>query len=120
ACSKAKLMLACRKTGDPTLAVLAWAPRADVLSPNMQLCQPAFLPHQANGTGWYFSGTISWGFAKGGEAVNLCQCDTENVDGDQRLCWHTGLNKLAGGYRCGATIGLNASAAWERVIYQAD
>ena len=119
ACPRAKLMLACRKTGDPTLALLAWAPRADVLSPsNVMICGPPFVPHQANGAGWYFDGNISWGFAGGGETVSLCGCDTGNSN--QRLCWHTMGGKLDGGYRCGATIELNASAAWERVIYQAD
>jgi len=113
-CTKAKLMLACRATGASTLNVLAWAPRADVLFDT----GTGNTTHPANGVAWYFNSAWSWGFAKGGDSVNRNSCDIlTNPDSAQRLCWHT---VAAGGYRCGATTGLNGSVAFERIVYQAD
>ena len=34
---------------------------------------------------------------------------------DHPLCWHTNN----GGWRCGATTGLNNNALWERKIFRA-
>ena len=60
------------------------------------------------------------------DTVTRGQCDTEiDIDSNLRMCWHDGISgaptgELYGGYRCGATVGLNSSTAWERVVYQAD
>ena len=120
ACNKANLMLACRPTGTNTYALLAQAPRADAtfITPN-----DATTTHLANGTAWYFSTNFSWGFAKPGDAVNKNQCDVATgTNPEQRLCWHTlGAGpSLSGGFRCGATTGLNGSTAWQRVVLHRD
>jgi hypothetical protein len=115
-CSKANLLLACRPVGNPSFTVLAPALRSDVLT------DTGFsnTPHDANKAGWYFSPSYSWGFAKQGDPITRSSCDTAGVNPDRRLCWHTGGGNLNGGWRCGATTGLNGSSAWERVIYHRD
>lgn len=122
-CSGAHLLLACRPTGSTTLSVVAHAPRADVLFDT----GTGNTPHNANGVGWYFNGSYSWGFAPQGDAINRGSCDTlassfggPGPHGDQRLCWHTGSGNIDRGWRCGTTIELNGSTAFERVIFQAD
>jgi hypothetical protein len=115
ACSGDRLMLGCRPVGDANLTLAAMAPRADVLYDcgSTQDCV-----HQANGVGWYYSDSHSWGFAPGGEAVSRTSCDTENTIPEERLCWHTQSNEIDGGWRCGATTGLNNDNSWERMIFQ--
>jgi hypothetical protein len=112
-CSKANLMLTCRQVGSPTWALAAMAPRVDVL---FDCGSNASCTHQANGVGWYFSPSFSWGFANGGDPVARSQCDTDA--GPLRLCWHT-ING-SGGYRCGDATGLNGASNWERGVFQAD
>lgn len=115
-CPGERLMLACRETGSDTLALLAQAPREDVLT------DTGFDndTHDANGTGWYFNDDWSWGFAAEGDPVDRFTCDSDSSgSNDQRLCWHTSSGDLAAGWRCGETTFLNASSAWERVIYDA-
>jgi hypothetical protein len=130
ACFRQKLLLACRTPGSQTLTVAAWAPRADVLFNT----GTSNTPHNANGVGWYYYqgdafGTYSsWGFAPQGDVINRNSCDTTassldgyaGADANKRLCWHTQSSNLIGGWRCGATDSLNASGAWERVVFQAD
>jgi len=113
-CTKADLMLACRQTNSQTLTVLAWAPRGDVTFDT----GTGNTPHNAQGTGWYYSSSYSWGFAKQGDALARNSCDTNNTNPQSRLCWHTGGNSLNGGWRCGSSTGLNGSTSWERIIYQ--
>lgn len=113
-CSKSNLMLACRATGSPTLSVLAWAPRADVLFDT----GTSNTPHDANGVGWYYSSNRSWGFAKQGDAIDRNSCDTGSTNPELRICWHTSSGNLNSGWRCGAST--NAGAAFERLIYEAD
>ena len=105
-------MLACASVGTQTLLVLAQAPRADVLFPvavNGAL-------HNANSVAWYYDTSSSWGFAAQGDVVMRNTCDT--VAGGNRICWHTSAGNINGGYRCGNTTGLNASAAYNRIVYQ--
>jgi cysteine-rich repeat protein len=117
ACNKANLMLACRQTGSPMFALLAHAPREAVLTDTGQSNTPTV----ANGSGWYYSDSYSWGFAKEGDPINRTSCDfpIEAPNGDQRLCWHTGGGSFNPGYRCGLTEA-NPNPAWERVILHAD
>jgi hypothetical protein len=118
ACNKANLMLACRPVGTNTYSVLAQAPRADVtfVTPS-----DTTTVHVANGTAWYFNTSRSWGFAKGSDAVFKNSCDTSVAsNAEQRLCWHTTSGNVTTGWRCGATEGLNGSAAWERVVLHRD
>jgi len=124
-CNQDLMMLAGGPTGSPTLTVLAAAPRADVTFDT----GTGNTPHNANGTGWYFNPNWSWGFAKQGDVIERDECDVEassdgNPNGanpDLRLCWHTlgGDSQLSGGYRAGATTGLNDSTDYTRYVYQA-
>jgi hypothetical protein len=122
-CSKAKLLLACRKVGAPNYQLAAMAPKADVLfacgsTPNCV--------HEANGVGWYFDGMSSWGFAPGGATVNRQPVDYDPAEtsGNLRMSWYTSGG--IGGFRCGDNSQepggewLLFSSDWERVIFQAD
>jgi len=44
-------------------------------------------------------------------------CDTNNVQGELRMCWHTSGGNLSAGYRCGLTTTFGAD--WERVVFTA-
>ena len=117
ACPKAKLMLSCRPTGSTTLQLLAWAPRVDVIFDT----GTGNTPHNANGSGWYFSGAYSCGFAKAGDPINRSTCDLDNggaVDNNLRMCIHTAANQTNVGYRCGSSV--SYSAAYQQLFYQAD
>ncbi len=116
ACDKDNLMLACRETGSSTIQLLAAAPAVDVLTDT----GTGNTPHNANGTGWYFNGDFSWGFALEGDPISLNECDTENTNPELRLCWHTIQSFTVGGWRCGVNTGLNDSTAYEKLIYHAD
>jgi hypothetical protein len=73
-----------------------------------------------------------WGFAPASDSVTLSPCDsTTSQDGNLRLCWNLeqtcyfgicGSKMLVQGFRCGdnSPNWLNSSAAWERLVYQAD
>jgi hypothetical protein len=122
-CNKAKLLMACRQVGSPTWALVAMAPRQDVL---FDCGQQPNCTKQSNGVGWYYSNNYSWGFAQGGDAVNRNSCDFNpgnQVNPDLRLCWHTDQGQPQGqidsGYRCGNNS-LNGDASWERAVFQAD
>ena len=123
-CSKAKLMLACRATNSQTLQLLGQAARADVL---FNIGDGSNTPHNANGIGWYYSTSASWGFALQGDVINRNTCDVKassldatGGNGNLRLCFHTSVNTMDAGWRCGANDTLNANNAFERVIYHAD
>jgi hypothetical protein len=116
ACSGSKLLLACRPTGETRLTLAAMANRADVL---YDCGNKADCTHEANGVGWYFSDSYSWGFVPAGSSVNRDACDdTVNHDKDLRMCWHTEAGEMTGGYRCGNNK-LNADTGYEKVIYHA-
>ncbi len=115
ACAGSQLMMACRRKGSDTLQLAAYAPRADVLFDTGM----SNVLHVANGVGWYYSATWSWGFAPPNEAVERNNCDVAATSPDQRMCWHTLDGGLDGGYRCGSDDGLNGSFDWERLLFQA-
>lgn len=112
-CPGAYLALAGGATGSSTLLVVAAAPRADVLANT----GTSNTPHLANGTGWYYSTSWSWGFAKGGDAISRNSCDTQSTNAALRLCWHTGSGNINGGWRVGTATGLNGSSAYTRYVY---
>jgi hypothetical protein len=106
--------------GSDTLSVAAHAPREDVRFDTGN----SDVPHDANGVGWYFSESESWGFAPEGAAINRFTCDIEastlkpdGKDGNKRLCWHTSGGSLSGGWRCGDADSLNSDFSYERVIF---
>ncbi len=118
-CNKANLMLACRPVGTNTYAVLAQAPRADVI---FATPADATTVHVANGSAWYFNNSYSWGFLRASDTANKNSCDFggANFTNESRLCWHTSGGNLNSGWRCGATEGLNGSTAWQRVVLHRD
>jgi hypothetical protein len=123
ACNKSKLLMACRPVGAANWSVVAMAPKTDVTFDT----GTGNTTHIANGVGWYFNSSYSWGFAPQGDAVSRSSCDIEassiqpgGMDGDKRICWHTGGNSLNGGWRCGKSDSLNSDNGWERALFQAD
>jgi hypothetical protein len=112
-CNKAQLMLGCRSVGNSLLAVAAMGLRANVLHNcnSIQSCTCV-----ANGVGWYYSDSYSWGFVNNTDSVIRDSCDTGTTNSDYRLCWHTG--EAYGGYRCGSIVSGNNN--YERVIYHAN
>jgi cysteine-rich repeat protein len=116
-CTGSKLLEACRPVGANVFTVLAMGDRADVL---FDVGDGAASKHEANGVAWYFhDGYSSMGFARAGDTVSRTSCDTNNVNAEDRLCWHTGLDQIDGGWRCGTATNLNADPQWERLLYQA-
>ncbi len=111
-CSGGNLLLGCRFTGDDTLLVAANAPREDVFFDTDQ----SNVPHDANGVGWYYDQSFSWGFAPQGVAIQRQSCDV--LAGNQRVCWPTSNGTLNNGFRCGDAQGLLQSNAYERVIFE--
>ena len=87
ACDGPNLILACRPVGSPNLSVLAHAPRADVITDT----GTGNTPHDANGVGWYYNNSYSWGFAPQGDSISRNSCDTDfGGSPEKHLCWHTG------------------------------
>lgn len=122
ACTGSLLMMACRPKGSSTLQVAAYAPATDVMFDT----GTSNTPHNANGVGWYFYGSESWGFAPEGDPVERITCDVQDssigatgVDGDKRVCWHTTSSVLQGGWRCGKNDSLNNSGEFERLLFTA-
>lgn len=117
ACQGSYMMLACRfETGD-LLALAAADGRAVVTQADD--ATPA-AHHVANGVGWYFTDSFSWGFFPAGGGVNRAPCDFDpdgtQTANDRRLCWHTVNGALTGGYRCGTNVNLNDSTTWKRLV----
>jgi len=115
-CNKQKLMLGCSPVGSIPLTVAAMGLRNDVL---YNCSTSTNCTHVANGVGWYFSFDYSWGFVNSTDDVYRFECDELQVNSSNRLCWHT-LDYYVGGYRCGATLGLNGDLTFQRVIYHAN
>jgi hypothetical protein len=109
------LLIGCGPVGNITLTVAAMGLRADVL---FNCSTSATCTHVANGVGWYYSAVYSWGFVNYNDTVSRNTCDTGSADPAYRLCWHTGQG--VGGYRCGASAGLNSDMTTERVIYHSN
>ncbi|UJR18859.1 hypothetical protein I4U23_021987 [Adineta vaga] len=115
-CNKAKLLLGCRPINNVNLTIAAMGSRSDVL---YNCSSIANCTNIANGVGWYFSDSYSWGFIKGGDTATRGICDTGSTNAIYRLCWFTG-GYVGGGYRCGASTGLNSDVNWERIIYHSN
>lgn len=115
ACTRQRLMVACRRTGNPTIQLLAQAARSDVFF----LTETEDVIHEANGTRWYFTPDWSMGFAPLGQATDRYECDV--APGADRLCFHT-LPAWTQGYRCGDDRDLdsNGNATHERLFFQRD
>jgi hypothetical protein len=121
ACSQTNLLMGCRQAGSPMLHLAAHAPRVDVIFNT----GGANTPHNANGVGWYYADSWSWGFALAGDPIDLFSCDivasSLNPAGpnpDKRLCWHTGGGFINAGWRCGSADSL-FGPNYERLVFQA-
>ena len=114
ACPGSQLLLGCKPVGNAALTLAANAPRADVL---FECGADLACVHPANGAGWYYSDSYSWGFAPEGEGVERISCDV--TAGALRMCWHTNGQVVDSGYRCGDNM-LNGDAGWLKVVYTAD
>ena len=112
-CPGDQMLLACRPAGHATITLAAMGDRAAVLHDcgNNNGCT-----HEANGVGWYFSDSYSWGFVVAGEGVSRNSCDTAGSRAETRMCWHTGGGNMNSGYRCGTNF-LNGNNGWERMVY---
>ena len=110
-CTKAKLMLGCRRRSSNTIQTLAWASRECVFTDTGRTQRGVT---SCEGTNWYFSYSYSWGFVKQGDGVYRNSCDTDRSGcNDCRMCWHT----PGDGYRCGADRG-HSYSAFEKIIFQ--
>jgi hypothetical protein len=123
-CNKANILVGCRPVGSANLTLAAHAPRTDVFFNNggADGCggpmTPINAPHNANGVGWYYNTTWSFGFTPQGETLNRCSCDFQGANPTNRMCWHSQGGNINSGYRCGDND-LNGNPNWERLIYQA-
>ncbi|CAF1190915.1 unnamed protein product [Adineta ricciae] len=113
-CNRTNLLLGCRPIGTVNLTIAAMGHRNDVL---YNCGSSSSCTHIANGVGWYYSDSYSWGFVSGGDNVTRNHCDSASTNAIYRLCWHT---KNDGGYRYGSTTLLNNNTSWEKVIYHAN
>jgi hypothetical protein len=115
------MLLAGGPVASSTWDVVAAAPRADVLTDT----GTSNTPHDANGSGWYYTTSYSWGFAPQGSPINRFACDTIDsnsfpggaTDGDHRLCWHTTFGRIDWGWRSGRTDFLQFVNTYKRSIY---
>jgi hypothetical protein len=113
ACDGTHLLMAGRTTGSATILTLAAAPTGDVTTDTGE----SNTPHNANGTGWYFSQSFSWGFARIGDAIFRSSCDTGiDTHARQRICWHTGGGFINDGWRVGDAE--SVYAGYERLLYK--
>lgn len=124
-CAGSLMMLAGGVTGSGMLSVLAWAPKLDVMFDT----GTSNTPHNANGAGWYFNDSYSWGFAPLGAMINRNSCDTVastsfggvNATTPNRLCWHTNGGNMSGGWRVGAVDFLNSEpSGYTKYIFTAN
>lgn len=125
ACSKSKIMMACRQVGQPNLQVLAQAPRADVF---FDTGDGSGARHDANNVSWYWSDNASFGFLPVGATIDRDSCDWVDSypgsaevgvgQGDKRMCTHTNGASSDDGWRCGRDNGIGGG--WERILYHAD
>ena len=114
-CNQGHILMACGPVGSSTYELLAAGARADVFTETGN--GNASTTHIANGVGWYFDPSWSWGFVPAGDTPTLDECDTNTTTDDGlRLCWHT--ISASGGYRCGSDISLNTSTAFARYVFQ--
>lgn len=118
------IMYAARPVGSPTITLLAAADEADV--------RTVTAPNQttpSNGAEWYYNDR-SLGFAGEGLLILQNTADTNEAGGgptaETRLSWHTSGDgdssapvEVNGGWRAGATTGLNFSNSWERLVFVA-
>ncbi len=82
-CNKTKLLLGCRPKNKMVLTVAAMGNRTDVLynCGSISNCVKV-----ANGVGWYYSNSYSWGFVRRNDGLFRDSCDTNTTNAAHRLC----------------------------------
>src|SRR5215210_220940 len=90
ACPGDYLLLAAGPVSSGVFDVIAAAPRADVIFDTGSW--DLYTVHDANGSGWYFNSSWSWGFAKQGAAVYKYSCDITDTG------WVDPVNLVTGAY----------------------
>ena len=113
ACDGAQVLIGCRPAGSEVLTLAAMGDYAEVFR---EVANGNNVTNH-NGVDFYFGTSYSMGFAPEGVGVNRNSCDTNNVQGELRMCWHTSGGNLSAGYRCGLTTTFGAD--WERVVFTA-
>ncbi len=111
-CDGDYLLMASGPAASSVFDVVAAAPRDDVIFDT----GTSDTPHDANGTGWYFNESWSWGFAAQGDTIVRDSCDVEGPAEGDRLCWHTGSGSLDIGYRSGVNV--SGGTNYRRVIME--
>ena len=116
-CNGPKVMYGCRQVGSANWTLLAQGDTAEVFRNTGDAGNNLT---RNNDVDWYYSENWSLGFVPAGTGVSRNSCDTNGDPGNsRRLCWHSGGGNMTGGYRCGASLGLNGAANWERTIWTA-
>ncbi len=72
-CNRGKLLLVCGLINSTILSLAAMGLRADVL---FDCGTVTNCTHVANGVGWYYSVSYSWGFVENNDTVYRSACDT--------------------------------------------
>jgi uncharacterized protein YjbI with pentapeptide repeats len=114
-CQSKYVMLACRLKGSDTLELAAYG-HYDMVFKDIGDSNEGIID---NGVKFYFSPDQSIGFAGENDQLNRNSCDFQGLNADNRLCFHTSSNSLAGGYRCGAKEDLNDDSSYERLFFKA-
>lgn len=117
------VMYAARPTGSANFTLLAATIESDA-----RAYTKLNTTTTSNGAQWYYNG-FSIGFAGLGDTIIQSSADVSGVNSALRLSWHSGIGNpgfsqnvnvspldIDGGYRAGATAGLNNSSAWERFV----
>ena len=110
------VMLACADdTTDSNNLVVAAADLEEVVLPAVEDGSGSADHRLSNGVGWYYTENYSVGFFLEGDTLSRSQADTATgTNPELRLSWHT--LGTTGGYRCGATTGLNNGTTWSRYV----
>jgi len=111
---KSQIAVGCKQAGSTTLSVVA----VDSYDFLMSVQPNQYTAYQNPATGgayWTNYPGKSLGFAPI-STVSLNSADTTDTNSPQRLSWHYD-NSNVGGWRCGATVGLNSDTNWNKVIF---
>ena len=112
-CQGTYIMYGCRRFGSSNWKLLGYGHRDKAFTPVPAIQQAAGT--QDGNIQWYNADAYSMGFAPAGLNLFLNQCDTNSVQLDRRMCWHT-LPFPVGGWSCGDSRGLN-NGSFERRVW---
>lgn len=113
-CTGDSILYAAGVTGSDTYMLIAAGPRATVFA------ETGFNETiEANGTYWYLNPSQSMGFAPNG-TITQSSADVRDTSDPLRMSWHTGwcgADLICGGWRVGASTGLNSDNGYTRAIW---